>query len=124
LREAWRVARRWVVILEDTPRTWLDRLAGWMHGRLHRRQIGSTGDLGFYTQREWERLCPAHGLSIGRSTRVPRFERLWWRPWARSAFVLEKVAEVEEHAGAGDRRACPAAERAATAASLRVAEGE
>ncbi|HSR95871.1 MAG TPA: lysylphosphatidylglycerol synthase domain-containing protein [Kofleriaceae bacterium] len=100
LREARRVARKRVFILEDTPRTPLDWLAGWMHGHRHRRQIGSTADFGFYTQREWERMCPEHGLAIGRSTRVPRFERLWWRPWARSAFVLDKVAD---HAHAADR---------------------
>jgi SAM-dependent methyltransferase len=94
LREARRVARQRVFILEDTPRTPLDRLAGWMHGRRHRRQIGSTADFGFYTQREWEALCPEHGLAVGQSTRVPRFERLWWRPWARSAFVLDKVANT------------------------------
>ena len=54
---------------------------------------GSTADFGFYTQRAWEKLCPEHGLAVGRSTRVPRFERLWWRPWARSAFVLDKVGD-------------------------------
>jgi len=96
LREARRVARQRVFILEDTPRTPLDWLAGWMHGHRHRRQIGSTADFGFYTQRAWERLCPEHGLAVGRSTRVPRFERLWWRPWARSAFVLDKVACPEQ----------------------------
>jgi SAM-dependent methyltransferase len=93
LREARRVARRRVFLLEDTPRTPLDRLAGWMHGRRHRRQIGSTADFGFYTQHQWEALCPQHGLAVERSTRVPRFERLWWRPWARSAIVLDKVAD-------------------------------
>jgi SAM-dependent methyltransferase len=127
LREARRVARQRVFILEDTPRTPLDWLAGWMHGHRHRRQIGSTADFGFYTQREWERLCPEHGLAIGRSTRVPRFERLWWRPWARSAFVLDKVAEADEPAActvAGDRRARPAAERVAAAPGLRVADPE
>jgi SAM-dependent methyltransferase len=96
LREARRVARQRVFILEDTPRTPLDWLAGWMHGHRHRRQIGSTADFGFYTQRAWEKLCPEHGLAVGRSTRVPRFERLWWRPWARSAFVLDKVACADE----------------------------
>lgn len=93
LREARRVARRRVFLLEDTPRTPIDRLAGWMHGRRHRRQIGSTADFGFYTQRQWEALCPEHGLAVERSTRVPRFERLWWRPWARTAIVLDKIAD-------------------------------
>jgi SAM-dependent methyltransferase len=91
LREVSRVARRRVFILEDTPRTPLDRLAGWIHGRRHRRQIRSTAGFGFYTQREWERLCGACGLAVVRSTRLPRFDRLWWRPWARSAFVLDKM---------------------------------
>ncbi len=91
LREARRVARRRLFVLEDTPRTPLDRLAGWLHGREHRRKIGSRADFGYYTQREWERLFPEHGLTVARSSRVPRLERLWWRPWARSAFILDKA---------------------------------
>jgi SAM-dependent methyltransferase len=92
LREAHRVARRRVFILEDTPRTPIDWLAGWLHGHRHRRAIGSTADFGFYSLRTWEQLCPEHGFAVARSTRVPRFERLWWRPWARSALVLDKVS--------------------------------
>src|SRR5438034_791428 len=52
--EARRVSRRNVVVLEDTPRTALDRLACNMHGRAHRKRIGTTAGFGFYDQRRWE----------------------------------------------------------------------
>lgn len=91
LREAWRVARKRVFIFEDTPRTPLDRLAAWLHGRQFRKQIGSTAAFGFYNQRAWEQLLPDYGFRVQSSKAVPRLSRKWWRPWARSAFVLEKL---------------------------------
>jgi SAM-dependent methyltransferase len=92
LDEARRVARHHIVVLEDTPRTPLDWLAAWLHGRKHRREIGSTADFGFYTQRRWESFFAERGLKVTRSSRVPRLGRIWWRPWARCAFWLEKTA--------------------------------
>jgi ubiquinone/menaquinone biosynthesis C-methylase UbiE len=91
LDEAWRVARKRVFILEDTPRTPLDWVAAWLHGRGFRNQIGSTADFGFYSQRAWEALFPTHGFRVMSSVAAPRLSRAWWRPWARSAFVLEKI---------------------------------
>jgi ubiquinone/menaquinone biosynthesis C-methylase UbiE len=88
--EACRVARRHVVVLEDTPRTFLDRYVCNAHGRAFRKKIGSTAAFGFYGQRQWEVFFEAQGMRVGRSVALPRFGRDWKRPWARSWFVLDK----------------------------------
>ena len=89
LAEARRIARRRLFVFEDTPRTPIDWLAAWLHGRKYRRQIGSSADFGFYNKRRWEEIFRAEGLEVTRSASLSRFERLWWRPWVRSYFVLE-----------------------------------
>lgn len=89
IREARRVARRRIVVLEDTPRTFLDRFACDRHGKAFRKKIGSTADYGFYDQGRWEQFFEAEGLRVARSVALPRFERDVWRPWARSWFVLD-----------------------------------
>ncbi|HEX6839869.1 MAG TPA: class I SAM-dependent methyltransferase, partial [Polyangia bacterium] len=89
LAEARRIARRRLFVFEDTPRTPIDWLAAWLHGRKYRRQIGSSADFGFYNKRRWEEIFHAEGLAVTKSASLSRFERLWWRPWVRSYFVLE-----------------------------------
>jgi ubiquinone/menaquinone biosynthesis C-methylase UbiE len=91
VREARRVTRRNVVVLEDTPRNAIDRLACNMHGRAHRKRIGTTADFGFYDQSRWEHFFDQHGLRVTTSEALPRFGRDLIRPWARSWFVLEKA---------------------------------
>ncbi len=91
LAEARRIARRCVVILEDTPRTLLDRLACWLHGHFHRRRIGSRAGFGFYSQRQWEAVFRHEQMTIERSVALPRFSRDLIRPWARSWFVLSRT---------------------------------
>lgn len=92
VREARRVTRRNVVVLEDTPRNAIDRLACNMHGRSHRKRIGTTADFGFYDQPSWEHFFGEQGLRVTTSQALPRFGRDLIRPWARSWFVLEKAA--------------------------------
>ena len=92
VREARRVTRRNVVVLEDTPRNAIDRLACNMHGRAHRKRIGTTADFGFYDQTGWEIFFDQQGLRVTTSQALPRFGRDLIRPWARSWFVLEKTA--------------------------------
>jgi ubiquinone/menaquinone biosynthesis C-methylase UbiE len=89
VREVARVTRRAIVVLEDTPRTLLDRLAATLHGRAFQRKVGSTAAFGFYDQGRWERFFADAGLRVAVSTRLSRLERDWKRPWARSCFVLE-----------------------------------
>jgi len=90
VREARRVTRRNVVVLEDTPRNAIDRRACNMHGRAHRKRIGTTADFGFYDQEGWEIFFDQQGLRVTTSRALPRFGRDLIRPWARSWFVLEK----------------------------------
>ena len=91
LEEVRRVTKKRLFVLEDTPRTPIDSLAGWLHGRRHRSQIGSDAPFGFMNKDEWEAFFPKHGWKVAKATRVPRFERLWWRPWARTAFILDRA---------------------------------
>jgi len=100
LREAMRIARKRIFVLEDTPRTPIDWLAAWLHGRKYRREIGSTADFGFYGRRQWEKIFAAEGLTVTKSVALTRFERLWWRPWARGYFVLDKSAAAAERLSA------------------------
>jgi 2-polyprenyl-3-methyl-5-hydroxy-6-metoxy-1,4-benzoquinol methylase len=89
LREAARVSRNKVFILEDTPRNLIDRLLNRRHGERFRRQIGSGAPFGFLTRREWEWLFRGLGFLLRESRAVGRFSRAPWQPFARSAFVLQ-----------------------------------
>ena len=89
VQEARRISRRNVVVLEDTPRNALDRFACNIHGRSHRKRIGTTADFGFYDQPGWERFFVDQGLRVAQSQALPRWSRDLIRPWARSLFVLE-----------------------------------
>jgi len=88
--EARRVTRRAVVVVEDTPRTALDRFVCDVHGQAFRRKVGTTAGFGFYDQARWERFFVEIGLRVEASTALSRFGRDWKRPWARTCFVLEK----------------------------------
>lgn len=93
LRDAARVSRDKVFILEDTPRNPIDRLLNQRHGQRFRERIGSCAPFGFLTRREWEWLFRGLGLPLCESRTVGRFSRAPWQPFARSAFVLQ-VAPV------------------------------
>ena len=88
LGEARRVCRRTVLVVEDTPRTALDRYVSRRHGEKFRKSIGSTAGFGFYSQAEWEQLFASEGFTIVESTRLSRFCRDWLQPYARSFFAL------------------------------------
>ena len=90
IAEARRVARRRILVLEDTPRMSLDWLVAELHGRRYRREIGSGAGFGFKTRPGWERWFAAQGLRVAASRPLGRLERDWYRPWARSFFVLEE----------------------------------
>jgi SAM-dependent methyltransferase len=89
LKEAARVSRDKVFILEDTPRNALDRLMNRRHGRRYRDKIGSRAPFGFLTRSEWEWLFRGLGFLLRESRILGRFCRAPWQPFARSAFVLQ-----------------------------------
>lgn len=90
LAEAMRVSRRYVFILEDTPRNFIDRMISNFHGWYFRRTINSTESFGFYSQGDWEKLFAGMNYSVVKSQRLSRFCRNKKEPYARSLFILEK----------------------------------
>lgn len=93
LREALRVSRGTVFIVEDTPRTSLDRLFSRRHGEAYRRKIGSAAPFGFLTVNEWQWLFRGMGLEAA-VTSLGRFCRSVAQPFARAAFVLRKPGNL------------------------------
>jgi SAM-dependent methyltransferase len=89
LKEAARVSRDKVFILEDTPRNLFDRLMNRRHGQRYRDKIGSRAPFGFLTSREWEWLFMGLGFLLRDSRILGRFCRAPWQPFARSAFLLQ-----------------------------------
>jgi ubiquinone/menaquinone biosynthesis C-methylase UbiE len=89
LAEARRVARQKVLVLEDTPRGPLDRLASWWHGRRFRARIGSREGFGFLDRGEWTRLFERMGMRPRVARPLSRWCRSRWQPFARCFFVLE-----------------------------------
>jgi SAM-dependent methyltransferase len=87
--EARRVCKRTLVIVEDTPRTAIDRFFSRRHGEEFRRSIGSTADFGFYTQAEWEAFFARERLDVIESRRLGRFCRDPLQPYARSVFAVQ-----------------------------------
>jgi ubiquinone/menaquinone biosynthesis C-methylase UbiE len=89
LAEARRVARRTLVVLEDTPRGPLDRLVSWCHGQRFRRRIGSKERFGFLTDAEWTRLFAELDMRPTHVQRLSRWCRSPLQPFARSLFVVD-----------------------------------
>ena len=87
LREALRVCRGTVVIVEDTPTSLLDRLLNRRHGEAYRRRIKSTASYGFLTEGEWRWLFRGMGLEP-EARPLSRFCRSILQPFARTAFLL------------------------------------
>jgi SAM-dependent methyltransferase len=101
LREALRVARSKVFILEDTPSSGFDRLVSRRHGEAYRRGIDSSAPFGFLTRGEWRWLFRGLGLEA-ESVTLGRFCRSLFQPFARTAFVLRKPAVAVKVQRGGD----------------------
>jgi SAM-dependent methyltransferase len=89
VREALRVTRGKLFILEDTPTTAFDRFVSQRHGDSYRRKIDSDAPFGFLTPAEWQWLFRGMGLEA-ESAELSRFCRSVLQPFARTAFVLRK----------------------------------
>ncbi|MFH0901486.1 MAG: class I SAM-dependent methyltransferase [Pseudomonadota bacterium] len=90
LREAIRVCRKSIFILEDTPINAIDRLFSKRHGESYRKTIGSQASFGFHTKAKWEQILRGENLELRESRRLGRFSRAWYQPYARSVFVGRK----------------------------------
>ncbi len=87
LREALRVSRGTVFVVEDTPSTAIDRLFSHRHGEAYRKRIKSGAPYGFLTTGEWRWLF--HGMGLEPEIRrLSRFCRSILQPFARSTFLL------------------------------------
>jgi SAM-dependent methyltransferase len=92
LREAARVARKGLLVVEDTPRTMFDRRWGEMHIRNFNRRHNIPWAGRIRTETEWKQLFRFAGLPLVSSGTLTRFERL--PPVSRTAFVLQAPAEA------------------------------
>lgn len=89
VKEALRVARGKMFILEDTPTTAFDRFVSQRHGDAYRRKIDSDAPFGFLTPTEWGWLF--RGMGVEPETQpLSRFCRSVLQPFARTAFTLRK----------------------------------
>ena len=93
LREALRVSRGKVFVVEDTPSTTIDRAFSNRHGESYRRKIGSRAPFGFLTAGEWGWLFRGMGLET-EARPLSRFCRSILQPFARTMFVLRKPAAL------------------------------
>jgi len=87
LREALRVSRGTVFVVEDTPATPLDRLFSHRHGEAYRKRIKSSAPYGFLTTGEWRWLFRGMGLEPEIRS-LSRFCRSILQPFARATFLL------------------------------------
>jgi ubiquinone/menaquinone biosynthesis C-methylase UbiE len=121
VREALRVTRAKLFVLEDTPTTAFDRYVSQRHGDAYRRKIDSDASFGFLTPAEWQWLFRGMGLEPV-SHELSRFCRSVLQPFARTAFTLRKPRGAElavepsppadEGSSAGARRGVNASRRA------------
>jgi ubiquinone/menaquinone biosynthesis C-methylase UbiE len=86
LREAARVARQAIVVIEDTPRQMWERQWGWWHVHSFGVRHDIPWDGRVRSEEEWRQIFQFSGLTVEHSSRLGRFERL--PPVSRSAFVL------------------------------------
>ena len=107
LAEGRRVARRKLVILEDTPAGLFDRLSNFWHGSRFRRRIGSRERFGFLTREEWLRLFSRLGLHPFAVVPLSRWCRSIWQPFSRSLFVLETNSAPAARPDVGPGKASP-----------------
>src|SRR5579863_3511457 len=91
LREALRVTRAKLFVLEDTPTTAFDRYVSQRHGDAYRRKIDSDAAFGFLTPAEWQWLFRGMASSPKptscRVSAAPSCSRLraWPSRWASGA---------------------------------------
>ena len=90
LREASRVARRAVIVVEDTPRNAAE--ARW--GRFHVHSFAGRHNIPWHgrvrSDEDWRQVFQFSGMPLLHTERLGRFERL--PPISRTAFALQPAA--------------------------------
>jgi len=96
LREASRVARRAVIVVEDTPRSGVEERWGHMHIRSFAARHGIPWHGRVRREDEWRQVFQFCGMDVLQVERLRRFERL--PPVSRSVFALlpAHAAEAQE----------------------------
>ena len=87
LHEASRVARKSVIVIEDTPRTALEHQWGRMHIHSFGKRHGIPWTGRVRSAEEWRQVFQFTSTPVLHEERLGRFERL--PPVSRSAFVLQ-----------------------------------
>lgn len=90
LREASRVARRAVIVVEDTPRTRFDSMWSRTHIRSFNKRHGIPWRGKSRNDWEWRRLFSENAMSVRAAEPLTRTERL--PPVARTVYVLQPAA--------------------------------
>ncbi len=90
LEEARRVCNGPLLVVEDTPRLWPDRVWGDLHPRSFSKRTGIGWCGQVRLEPEWRRLFKRAGLAVHRAESLSRWERL--PPVSRTAFVLEPTS--------------------------------
>ncbi|MEX2281038.1 MAG: class I SAM-dependent methyltransferase [Gemmatimonadota bacterium] len=90
LREARRVSVGPVLVVEDTPKRWADRMWGRVHTRSFSRRTGIDWSGRVRPDLEWRHVFQRAGLSVRLAKPLSRWERL--PPVSRTAFVLETTS--------------------------------
>jgi ubiquinone/menaquinone biosynthesis C-methylase UbiE len=93
LREAVRVSRRAVLVVEDTPQTGFDARWGAIHIKTFNKRHNIPWAGRIRTDQEWRQLFRFLGLPLLKAARLQRFERL--PPVARTAFIIEPPTTAE-----------------------------
>lgn len=78
-----------VIIYEDIPSIWWDRIVCWTHDRQWR---GRTGPCSFHAEHEWRRIFNSAGFEIVKEHSLSRWRNLA-HPVARRFFVIKATDE-------------------------------
>ena len=90
LNEAKRVANGPVLVVEDTPTLWPDRVWGTLHPMSFSRRTGIHWCGRVRHDNEWRKVFRRAGLAVRRAEQLRRWERL--PPISRTAFVLDTTS--------------------------------
>ena len=96
LREASRVARNAVIVVEDTPELAFDRKWGEMHVRSFNKRLGIPWECRVREDSEWRQVFQFMSMHVMHAEKLGRFERL--PPVSRTCFVLEPSTIAAEAA--------------------------